>query len=227
MARTKSETSYRRPIGFFEAKFAAKTLRRYLDMIRLDNFVHFHDEEERRALRKGYPQYFQSKKPKMPIYPKVSKEISKLTVIALYVLQRIDAPTDWSSESEEVEFDFNKGKNVQKSKREDYNLIADRQIPVISNKKGFNDSDTTYPILEQSIAYYEHITRNYWKKWINPLWWLAFVLRLPISLLEYMGLDTRTENLNRFIYWFFQALVAAILSLVLVKLGVSLNISIL
>lgn len=215
--------SYRRPIGFFEAMAALKKIDKYSELIKVDNFTTFHyDQEERKRLKEKYVAFFDEKGIGVN-YQLTRKEISKLTASVHRALERINAPLNWREEKEDLEYDSEKIKNVKNKKVVNYNVILDRNYPVYRSKKGFNDNDVTYPMLEESRAVYDDIVRNYWKKLINPLWWIALVLRLPISLLEYMGVETETENINKFVYWLLQALVLLLLSFASLKLGLNIQ----
>jgi len=213
---------YRRPIGYFEARAALERIDRYFELIKIDNFTTIHDENERKRLQKKYPELFEEKG--FPVkYDKARKEISKLTASVYRTLDRINAPINWRSEKDDIEYDIEKHKNVKNKKIENYNVILDRNYPTFRSKKGFHDAEVTYPMLEESRAVYDDLVKNFWKKWINPLWWIARILRLPISLLEHMGVDTETENVNKFVYWLLQALVLLILSFVSLKLGLDIQ----
>lgn len=213
---------YRRPIGYFEAKTALLKIDKYFELIKIDNFTTLHDQDERTRLQKKYPELFEKKGVSVK-HQDTRKEISKLTASVHHALDRINAPINWRDEKEDIEYDIEKHKNVKNKKVENYNVILDRNYPVFRNKKGFHDAEVTYPMLEESRAVYDDAVKNYWKKLTNPLWWIARILRLPISLLEYMGVDTETENVNKFVYWLLQALVLLILSFISLKLGLDIQ----
>jgi hypothetical protein len=223
MKSVPQEQPYRRPLGFFEALLASRRLREYYDLIMLENFSYLHDMDERARLEKDYPQYFK-KGGSSPEHHKLRKEISRLTVVVHKSLRRINAPTDWREDSEELEYDYEKHKNVKNRTTEEFDVILDRQYPVYKNKKGFKDTETTYPMLEQSIAVYDSVWKNYWMKIINPLWLIGFILRLPISLMEHMGMNTGSVNINKFVYWLIQVIVLLIISFLALKLGIPVNI---
>lgn len=224
MKSSPKEQHYRRPIGFLEALNASRRIQKYHDLIMIENFSYIHDEDERNRLRKDYAHLFESDKPQ-PKYEKLRKEINKLTVQVYWSLRRINAPTRWREDTEELEYDLDKHRNTKNKKTENFDVILDRQYPVYRNKKGFKDAETTYPILEQSKSVFDSIWKKYWMRLVNPLWWIAFVLRLPISLIEYMGVDTETTNVNKFIYWFVQAIVLLVLSFIALKLGINAQIA--
>lgn len=216
---------YRRPISYFEARTALEKIDKYFELIKIDNFTTLHDQDERKRLQKKYSELFENNSTSVN-YQNTRKEISKLTVSVHRALKRINAPINWRDEKEDIVYDIEKHKNVKNKKVENYNLILDRSYPVFRNKKGFHDTEVTYPMLEESRAVYDDFTKNYWKKLINPLWWIASILRLPISLLEHMGVDTETENVNKFIYWLLQALVLIILSFLSIKLRLNIQLPI-
>ena len=222
MIKQPQSQPYRRPIGYFEARAASVRIDRYYELIKIDNFPTLHDEDERKRLQKKYPELFEKKGMHVK-YDQTRKEISKLTASVYRTLDRINAPINWYSEKDDIEYDIEKHKNVKSKKVENYNVILDRNYPAFRSKKGFHDAEVTYPMLEESRAVYDDIVKKFWKEWINPIWWIARILRLPISLLEYMGVDTETENVNKFVYWLLQALVLLILSFVSLKLGLDIQ----
>ena len=190
----------------------------------IENFPYTHDQDERNRLQKEYSSLFEDDKPQ-PKFEKLSREINKITVQVSWSLRRINAPTQWREDTEDLEYDFEKHRNTKNKKTEHFDVILDRQYPIYRNKKGFKDAETTYPMLEQSKAVFDSVWKNYWMRLINPLWWIAFILRLPISLIEYMGVNTETANVNKFIYWLVQALVLLILSFVALKLGIKIDLA--
>lgn len=218
------EQHYRRPIGFLEALFASRRIQKYQDLIMIENITFIHDQDDRDRLQKSYADLFEEGKP-VPNYERLRKEINKLTVSVYHNLRRINAPTRWREDTEELEYDIEKHRNVKNKKTENYDVILDRQYQVFRGKKGFKDTDSTYPMLEQSKAVYDQVWKSYWLRIINPLWWIAFVLRLPISLLEYMGVNTETADINKFVYWLIEAIVLLILGFVALKLGIKANIT--
>jgi hypothetical protein len=218
------EQRYRRPIGFFEAYAASKRIQRFHDLIRIENFTYIQYEDERLRLQNQYKDLFEANNIQ-PKYEWIRKEINFLTAHVYFNLRRINAPTRWSANTHELEYDYDKNRSAKKKKTENFDVVLDRQFPVYRTKKGFNDADTTYPMLEQSQAVYDYIWKHYWFKIINPVWWLAFVLRLPISLMHFMGVDTETANMNRFTYWLVQAIVLIILSFIALKLGLKVPLS--
>jgi hypothetical protein len=48
--------------------------------------------------------------------------------------------------------------------------------------------------LDMAVGQYEDRERNAVRDCFNPLFWVAFVLRMPITILEYAGLITTTEH---------------------------------
>jgi len=201
---------------------ALRKIDKYYELIKIDNFTTLHDQDERKKLQEEYPELFDEKGIGVN-YQATRKEISKLTASVYHALERINAPINWRNEKEDLEYDFEKQKKVMKKKVEKYNVILDRNYPVFRNKKGFGDTEVTYPMLEESRAVYNDVIKNYWKRLVNPLWLIASLLRLPISLLEYMGVNTETESVNKFVYWLLQLLVLIILSFISLKLGLNLQ----
>jgi len=197
-------------------------IKKYYDLVRIAN-LHYNSSEELARLKESYPQLFDKETVR---HEALRQEISSLTVIVHHHLRRINAPLKWSDQYEEAEYDPEKRRNVRKKKTEDYNIITDRLYPVYRGK-AITDLEVTYPMLEESIATYNYIWKHYLLNIINPLWLIARILRLPLSLLEYMGVNTETTNVNKFVYWMMQGLVLIILAFISLKLGIDTNISLL
>lgn len=221
-----SAQHYRRPIGLLEAILADRLLSYYKDLVLLQSYTFFSDMEERGRLSEKYKNLFNVDEIN-PRFNIVNKEINRVTARVHGTLRRVNAPTRWSSTTKELEYDFEKRHNVTTKNKHSFDVIIDRQYPQYTKHRGFDDLGLTIPMLEQSIGLYKAIWHRYWMRLLNPIWWIAFVARLPISLMEYMGINTETESINRFIYWLVQALMVLILSIVALKLGIKVNFSLL
>jgi hypothetical protein len=224
MADNLADNQYRRPMGLLEAILGARILRYYKDLILMQCFVYFGDKDERSRLAKKYDKFFTEGKIN-PNFKTVNKEVNKLTARLHFVLERINAPTEWSIKSQELEYDYDKKRNVETKTKEHFDVILDRQFPSFRKHMGFRDIELTIPMLEQAIGYYDLVWQRYWLKIINPLWWIAVVARLPISLMEHMGVNTATENINKFVYWLVQGLVILILSFIAFELGIQVDLN--
>lgn len=212
---TPQELPYRKPVAFFEAKNVITVLSRYYDLIRL--YSDFSDPQEKKEVFKHYPEFKTINNKTL-----IKLELNRLSLAAYRALERINAPLEWTFEREDIEFDYNKGKDVSKVKRTSINLVLDQFMPHYNaNANHYDAYRGLTSILEQTIPYYEKTARNYWKRWVNPIWWISVILRIPITLIEYMGVDTSTHKINQFIYWLIQALVLVLLSFLCLKIGLS------
>ena len=73
--------------------------------------------------------------------------------------------------------------------------------------------------LDQGIGYYGDLKRTAFWRMFSPVTWLAWFVRLPLTVLERAGVASS----NRIYGWFIQGLVALILALVAQKLGLPLD----
>lgn len=159
MTKHPKESQYKRPIGLLEAIQADYFLSIYHDLVLLQNLSYVHSDPERTRLKKKYHKLFPNDHP-IPDAGQIRKEISKLTARINNILERINAPTRWSSESEDFEYDFDKHRNMPVKNKDNFNVILDRQYPQYRNYLGSNDIEITIPMLEESIGFYKSIWRQ-------------------------------------------------------------------
>lgn len=78
--------------------------------------------------------------------------------------------------------------------------------------------------LETGIGVYEERQRGAIRDGLNPLYWLALTLRLPITVLEMAGLITTYEEHSQFVkayVWLVKVVMLSVLILGATKLGIS------
>lgn len=79
--------------------------------------------------------------------------------------------------------------------------------------------DLVIEALERAQGHYEKIrTRRRWNL-INPVYWIAMLLRIPIAILEFAGVNSDDERTNNLFYWVIQSLMAILLLLLILRLG--------
>lgn len=215
------EQLYRRPIGYLEARHAAQNLRRYFDLIKL--VYSFLNIDEREEIVKKYPQFKDYNTPNGSRL--LRTELNRLSIRVYWALLRVNAPLAFTVEHTGTRYDVEKRKTINTKRKAQVNLILDQFEPDYHKKIDVLDAyEMLVNVMERAIPLYRSIQKNYWKNWVNPIWILATILRIPISLLEYMGIDTRNQQTNKFVYWLIQLIVLIALGLLCVRLRLSTNV---
>lgn len=205
-------------MGYIEARYAAQNLKRYYDLIRI--YYHLTDVSEREELLKKFPQYSQSHTQGGRRLLKI--ELNRLSVRVYWALLRLHAPLDYTIEHTDTEYDIEKHKHVKAKRQAHVNIILDQFQPNFHKDISVLEAyEILVNVMEQAIPVYESIQKSYWRNLINPVWVMAMILRIPISLIEHMGVDTSTRETNRFIYWLIHAIVIIALAFLCLKLGLS------
>src|SRR4051812_28477063 len=94
----------------------------------IENFPTLHDQQERDRLKESYSHLFNENENVNHVL--VVKEIRKLTASVYHTLERINAPTYWHDEKDELEYDYEKRRNIKNKTVEKYNVILDRNYPI-------------------------------------------------------------------------------------------------
>lgn len=47
-----------------------------------------------------------------------------------------------------------------------------------------------HDMLDRGIGMYDYWIENQWKKWVNPLYWIGEIIRLPFMLLDFAGFNS-------------------------------------
>lgn len=203
-------------MGYFEARAAAQNLKRYFDLVKV--FYRFIEPNERDVILKEYPQF--AGDGTVNDNRSIKVELNRLSVRVYWALRRIDAPLDYTIEHTGTEYDIEKHKNVKTRRNAHVNIILDQFQPNFhKNINLFDAYEMLVNVMEKAIPLYESIRKSFWKRWINPIWLLAAVLRIPVSVLEYMGIDTSTHQTNKFVYWLIQSIMLIALALLCFRLG--------
>lgn len=75
--------------------------------------------------------------------------------------------------------------------------------------------------LERGIGHYTFRQERALKEMFNPLHWVAYILRLPITILELSGIEASNKIISEIYAWLIRILVLTILALLATKLGIS------
>lgn len=205
-------------MGYFEARTSTQNLKRYFDLIKI--FYYFADNSEREEILKKYPQFVGDRTP--GDNRSIRTELNRLSVRVYWALLRLHSPLDYTIEHTDTEYDIEKHKNIKTKRRVRVNIILDQFQPNFHKDISPSEAyEILVNIMEQAIPIYESIQKSFWRNLINPVWIVAMILRVPISLLEYMGIDTNNHETNKLVYWLIQSIVLIALAFLCLKLGLS------
>ncbi len=207
--------NYKRPINYLEAATAIKDLKRYLDLVR-HCFNYATDINEAKPLKELISNYDKKRQ-----YQQLTTEIQKMAGVITHRFYRNGLSSKYNVSTEDPEYDST-GKI--KNKREERFVELFLNFDTLVKAKYIHRQslyEYTTGIIETVIGDYDRIRLEERKRWLNPVWIIAQVLRIPISIMEYMGINTNDKRTNNFVFWLVQALVLILLLLLLVKLGLS------
>ena len=106
----------------------------------------------------------------------------------------------------------------------EYDVITDYFRPPRPVNKPHHAYETVMHVLNNAIGVFEARKKRAFWEMFNPVTWAAFFIRLPITIMERAGFggNRKSQELLVGAYaTFVKAVMAAILVLVLVKLGVT------
>lgn len=69
-----------------------------------------------------------------------------------------------------------------------------------------------HDMLDRGIGMYDYWIENQWKKWINPLFWIGELIRLPFKLLDFAGFNS--INIESSIFGKIYKLLASLVGLI-------------
>lgn len=145
------------------------------------------------------------------------QEINRLVPSISTILYRAIINTKIISSQNDLEYDFEKGHQVKKEIREEYDLIEQYfDLPRSSRV-----SDLLMDCLERGIGFYQDQQKHALANTINPVIWVARLIGLPLFVLEEAGFKESQSILIRLYEWIIRIIVVVILIFFLTKLGVS------
>lgn len=203
------------PPGYFACKTIIKDLQKFQDLVR---------HHQRRAHQIGFarplPELIPGLKEKDPSTPElIKREINRLIPIVRRYLKvaGIEHQIQIRHTQEQREYDFEK--NIPKfiAKERQYDLIRDYfEIP--HSGASF---DLVMSALDRGIGYYSD--RQKWAliEMFNPIFWIAFTLRIPFLVLQFAGIETEGKILAGIYGFLIKTIMMLILVLIAAKLGIS------
>lgn len=190
------------PIGNLESRNAIQDLSRFKYLIQ--HYFHFSvdiiDNPDLPALEELIPEL----RPPRHL-EQLEFEINKMIPTVISRFRRINAPHIFSYKEE--------GQRRRLDLFDDFFPVPDGQWQM--------RRDLLIRYLDRSLGCYQKINNKYPQAFFSPMYWIAWVLNLPIRLLALSGVNIENEKTARFAYWLMTSLMTLILLLIAYKLGIS------
>lgn len=207
---------YWRPIGYHEAKRALAKIEEYSDLVKL--IMPTLSPEEKEKIQVKYPDYESLDRDSLV---KIRQRLTQMSMPMIIVFNRINLSPLYEHGWNEREYDPDKGRTNIIKKKIIKNLFLDLfGNPPITNYRQF---EFLMEHLEIAKGGYVHIMTMSKKRCLKPTWWIAQIIRIPISIIEYAGVDTQNEETNKMVYWVINVLMGMLLALLIVRLGLPLK----
>lgn len=150
----------------------------------------------------------------------IDQQINRSIPVVMQILHDVGFDTRIYKESDEIEWDFEKKHQVKKPKTEEWDLIHDYfDLPHSPDAR-------TYKLLmqtiERGIGYYEARKKVELRSMVNPISWIAWVIRLPFVILGRAGMEDKNIVVDMY-KWLIRIIMFVILILIMTKLGISIN----
>ena len=201
----------RHPITYWSCKRRIQALRKYQDLVR-------HRERSPESLR--FAQRLEDLigpfKDQLERMHLLEQEIARLSPIVFHILQDVGVPTSVYRKVEE----FPAGSAIESTQKEEkYDLIVGYlQVPVGSIEAQRN-CDLLVTILEEGIGMYQSRKQIAWREIFYPTVWLAYIVRLPITILERAGVRPSDQMITDIYGKLLQAAMLVLIVLLGLKLG--------
>jgi hypothetical protein len=173
-----------RPPGYLACNRVIERLRRFQDLVRHDQRW-AHQIEQARPLGQLIP-------PNLPEHQKhlaIEKELNRIIPLVARDMDRAGISTGITWTTKEEEYDFEKSVPRFFDKKHTADLVSGYfELPKGSRMRG-QTFDMLLRSVDQAIGVYEHLRTYAIHRKFNPLHWAAFVLSIPVQVLELAGLD--------------------------------------
>lgn len=203
--------------GYFECGKILERLHRFQDLVR-----HHQRRGTQLSLARPLEKLLPSGAPEGYRYEVIEQEINRLVPLVGSALYHAEIWTLISWPTQETEYDGDK--LIQKKVDRRFDLVEDYfQIPRTSDAAAFN---LLMSAIERGIGVYEEYRRRALWDFINPLAWTAFLIRMPLIVLEKAGLydeDARSYVL-RVYGWLIRSLMFFFIVFGIAKLGIAIPI---
>ncbi len=212
-----SPTSVSLPPGFLKSRRAEERLSLFQDLVR-------HHQRWGHQIRFARPieELLPPNTPPNDRYPLLEREIQRLIPLIREDLRAAGVLSVFSMTSKEFEYDFEKGKQLPHETTQTYDVVRDYFLLPHDNTRA-KYFDLLMAVLEQGIGFYLETRRSALRRKLNPVSWLACVIRFPVLVLEAGGLEGQAGKSAVYgVYaWLLRLVILAILALIATKLGVS------
>lgn len=140
-------------------------------------------------------------------HQKINEKINNLIPIA----QRASSIAQVSTIVSSLKMDYN---DPQKLKEKEYDLLVHYKLLMAEDRPTARYFELTMDLIDQIIGYFKELRFRKLINLLNPLYLIAIILRIPITILEYMGFNTRSviaEKVINFIWIFILAIILVLL----------------
>lgn len=203
-AITENTWHYRYPVGYLASKRAIAELDQYRSLVwhlygYADDMIDNPELIPLEKLIKDYDRKHQRKQ--------IKREIDKMVPIILRRFNYVGAPTRYKFS----EHGIGKSLDIVVDIYQDFDFCHQLRYEVLVST------------IHRVMGYYDYTERIVKRFWFNPLYLLARVINLPITIMVYAGVNVESQKSSSLHYWFLQVLMAILLALLIVKLGISVN----
>jgi hypothetical protein len=183
--------NYIKPIGFFESQRALRSLEKYLDLVR--HFFNFGEGiMQAKQLETLIPNF-----QKEESYFLLRNEILSCSNDVYIRMLRINFQTHLAYQKVEY-LENGKTKIIKKEVDMFHNILKLQSITNLTHQQIYEQLTEN---LIMAIGFYKKIRSRSWKLWFNPIWIIAYFLRIPISIMEFMGVNVNSDKTNNFVVW--------------------------
>lgn len=201
------------PPGYFASRTIVKELRDFRDLaLYYIPFVGYSDRASR-PLEEIICEDINSARKK---YDVLEQKIDELIPIIKRHLSRAGIETRIISQG----YEPGSLKIIEK----EYDLISD--IFQLPRKLDAKICDMLVSAIDRGIGFYKRRNRDAFRELFNPIFWVAYVFRIPLLIIHMMGLVSNEEAASRMLkvyIWLFRIVFFVILVFIATKLGISIN----
>jgi hypothetical protein len=211
-----TQPPYWRPIGYYEATRALSKIDEYIDLLKL--LTNFINPDDKKIIQDKYPEYQTLDHKNLS---RIRQRVTQLSLPMIILFNRINLSPLYEYGGIEKEYNQDKNRWERIHKKTTKNLfIGIFDTPSITEPRQFEFLMEHLEVARGGYSYIKSLSKRRWK---NPIWWLAQILRIPISIIEFAGINTQNEATSKMVYWIIQVLMGIVLALLIVRLGLPLK----
>lgn len=161
-------------------------------------------------------------KPQVEQMQSLRSEINYLIPAVGLALRAANLSTVMVTTSKEVDDNHPVGRIKFKEIKKEEDLL--QNLLYLQRSQDAREHEMLIDVLDKGIGYYDGMRKAVMDAFCDPLKWLAIIIRLPVTLLEYANLldNEQARSMIVKVYaWAIQIITAILLSLAATKLGLS------